>query len=1101
MVPILILVILGLLAVLLSSWRRNRKLLLDARSATQVRAGERTNELEKANEDLKTKQAELQRRWQYLAEAQRLSHSGTFGWKVHTGELVWSDETYKILGFARETHPTLDLVFDRVHPEDRDRLQQLRDRATQNGMDLDIEHRVLLPDGVIRHVHVVAHAGRDNSGNLEYAGIVTDITERERADDEREALSRSLQESKARLEEAQSVAHVGYWDWDLETGEIIWSDETYRIFGFKPQERRMDIETVRELIHPDDREALYSTVDEEVAVGVHPVHQHRIVRPSGEVRTVQSITSKLWKTTDVGPEDGISREHNRLFGTVQDITELKQAEEASHALSRDLQESKDWLEEAQRVAHLGYWVWDLETNQVIWSEETYRIFGLVPKGDSFDVALVREMMHPDDREAVFMIAKKAIDTETRADCEHRLFRPDGEMRVVHSLGDVRTNSQGRIQMFGTTQDITDRKRVEEDRQALSNALQQSNARLEQAQRLAHIGHYEWDLIENRVTYSEELCRIWGIPPVKDSFDVSAIFERIHPEDREKVSREAAEAISNGIHAKSEHRIVLPSGEVRVILGLGTIKRDESGKAYEMFGTGQDITERKLAEQALRQSQFYLSEGERLAHIGSWASTDLGIRWSEDLNIYWSDEVYKIFGFDPKNGTPSLQQFLSAVHPQDQASLTATMKKLHEEHCGCDVTNRIVRPDGEIRYVRCVGIPVLEDGVFKGYRGTTIDVTEHELLTQQLRQEQAYLTEAQSLTHAGSWACNFVTGQIFHLSDEALRIYGFDPSQGPVPFERLYRATHPEDEPALREKFYGAIQASRDYDLEYRIFRPDGTVRFLRSVGHHNPSGEIGEYVGITMDVTERKHAEQERERLRQLEADLAHIHRVNMMGELAAALAHEIKQPISASITSANALLRWLAHDPPDLERVRAAATRIEQDGNRAADVINRLRSFYKKGAPPEREIVDVKEIIHEMIVLLSDEAVRNSITILSEIDAETPNILADRVQLQQVFMNLMLNAIEAMKDAGGQMTIKSGLNQDDQLLISISDTGVGLPLENTERIFDAFHTTKPQGTGMGLAITRSIMESHGGRIWATANHGAGATFHFTLPVEAEAHA
>jgi PAS domain S-box-containing protein len=1098
---LIFLVILGLSVGLLSSWRRNQKLVAQARSTTQVQVDERTNELERANEDLKRDQAELRRRWQYLAEAQRLSHAGTFGWKVHNGELVWSDETYRILGFTRETNPTLDLVFDRVHPDDLDRVRLLSDRVAQNGMDLDVEHRILLPDGVIRHVHVVAHAGRDNSGNLEYVGVVTDITERKRADEEREALSRSLQESKARLEEAQSVAHVGYWDWDLETGEIIWSDETYRIFGFKPQERPMDIETVKGLVHPDDREALYSTVDEEVAVGVHPVHQHRIVRPSGEVRTVQSITSKLWKTTDVGPEDGISREHNRLFGTVQDITELKQAEEASHSLSRDLQESKDWLEEAQRVAHLGYWVWDLETNQVIWSEETYRIFGLVPKGGSCDVAVVREMTHPDDREAVFATAKKAIDTETRADCEHRLFRPDGEMRVVHSLGDVRKNSQGRIQMFGTTQDITDRKRVEEDRQALSNALQQSNARLEQAQRLAHIGHYEWDLIENRVTYSEELCRIWGIPPVKDAFDVSAIFERIHPEDRENVSREAAEAISNGIHAKSEHRIVLPGGEVRVILGLGTIKRDALGKAYEMFGTGQDITERKLAEQALRQSQFYLSEGERLAHIGSWASTDLGIRWSENLTIYWSDEVYKIFGFDPKNGTPSLQQFLSAVHPQDQASLTATMKKLHEEHCGCDVTNRIVRPDGEIRYVRCVGIPVVEDGVFKGYRGTTIDVTEQELLTQQLRREQAYLAEAQSLTHAGSWACNFVTGQIFHLSDEALRIYGYDPSQRPVPFERLYRATYPEDEPALREKFYGAIQASRDYDVEYRIVRLDGTVRFLRSVGHHNPSGEIGEYVGITMDVTERKHAEQERDRLRQLEADLAHIHRVNMMGELAAALAHEIKQPISASITSANALLRWLAHDPPDLERVRAAATRIEQDGNRAADVINRLRSFYKKGSPPQRESIKVKDIIREMTVLLGDEALRHSVTIDSELDANMPNVLADRVQLQQVFMNLMLNAIEAMKDTGGELTISSSLNPEGHLLISISDTGVGLPLENTERIFDAFHTTKPQGTGMGLAITRSIMESHGGRIWATANHGAGATFHFTLPVEAEAHA
>src|SRR3984893_3313911 len=999
---IILALFIGLIAAL-GGWSRDRRLLSESRKRSQDPDPERTVAVEKANEDLKASQADLQRRWQYLAEAQRLSHSGTFGWKVHTGELVWSDETYRILGFARETHPTLDLVFDRVHPEDRDRLQQLRDRATQNGMDLDIEHRLLLPDGVIRNVHVVAHAGKDNSGNLEYAGVVTDITERKRADDEREALSRSLQESKARLEEAQSVAHVGYWDWDLETGEIIWSDETYRIFGFKPQERRMDIETVSELVHPDDREALYSTVDEEVAVGVHPVHHHRSVRPSGEVRNVQSITSKLWKTTPPGPENGIPREHNRLFGTVQDITELKRAEEASHALSRDLQESKDWLEEAQRGAHLGYWVWDLETNHVIWSEETYRIFGLVPKGDSFDVALVREMMHPDDRESVFMTAKKAIDTETRADCEHRLLRPDGEMRVVHSLGDVRKNSLGRIQMFGTTQDITDRKRVEEDRQALSNALQQSNARLEQAQRLAHIGHYEWDLIENRVTYSEELCRIWGIPPVKDSFDVSAIFERIHPEDREKVSREAAEAISNGIHAKSEHRIVLPSGEVRVILGLGTVRRDESGKAYEMFGTGQGITERKLAEQALRRNQFYLSEGERLAHIGSWASSNLGISWGDDLGLYWSDELYRIFGLDPKNGAPGLEQCLAYVHPQDRAFIAEKVKAIHEEHCICDVTHRIVRPDGEMRYIRVVSNPVVEQGAFKGYIGTTIDVTEQELLTQRLRREQAYLTDAQSMAHIGSWAYNLVTGQVLHSSDENARLYGFDPSQGPISAERFFATQYAEDKAWISAALEKAAREGTDFYLpEYRIWHTDGSIRFLCSIGHRSASGEPGEYVGVTMDITERKRSEEERETLRQLEAKLAHITRVNMMGELAAALAHEIKQPIAASVTSANALLRWLAHDPPDLERARAAAARVDREGNRAADIINSLRAFYKTGTPGERQLVDVKGTIEEMRVLLRTEAARYSVTIQTELNSDSPDILADRVQLQQILMNLM---------------------------------------------------------------------------------------------------
>jgi signal transduction histidine kinase len=256
-----------------------------------------------------------------------------------------------------------------------------------------------------------------------------------------------------------------------------------------------------------------------------------------------------------------------------------------------------------------------------------------------------------------------------------------------------------------------------------------------------------------------------------------------------------------------------------------------------------------------------------------------------------------------------------------------------------------------------------------------------------------------------------------------------------------------------------------------------------------------------MDITDRRRAEKEQERLRQLEADLAHINRVNMLGELAAALAHEIKQPIAASITSANALLRWLAHDPPDLERARAAAARIEQDGNRAADVINSLRSFYRTGLPAERQSIDLKEIIAEMTVLLRAEADRHAIAIHQELDVDIPRLLANRVQLQQVLMNLMFNAIEAMKDTGGEMTIKTQVNPEGRLIVSVSDTGVGLPEEFIEHIFDPFHTTKPQGTGMGLTITRSIVESYGGRVWATANKGAGATFHFILPGETEAHA
>ena len=782
-------------------------------------------------------------------------------------------------------------------------------------------------------------------------------------------LSRDLQESKARLEEAQRVAHVGHWEWDLETDVVVWSDETYRIFGLSPQERPMDLAAVRAMVHPEDREPLYQGVDQDLLAGVRPKAEFRIVRPSGEVRTVHSLTSERWNSLPGDAKRDASGRPYKLFGTIQDITERKRAEEALQEISRNLLESKAWLEEAQRVAHVGYWVWDLQTNRVIWSDETYRIFGLTPQEGLIDLDKVREMIHPDDREAVFRTAGEAVRSGARADCEHRLFRLNGEMRIVHSLGDL--------------------------------------------------------------------------------------------------------------------------------------KKDSSGRPYQLFGTTQDITERKRAEEALQRSQFYLSEGQRLAHIGSWASNDLGIRWSDDLGIYWSEEVYKIYGLDPQNGPPNLEQYLAAVHPDDRASMAETIRVMHEQRSGCDVIQRIVRPDGEVRHVRCVGVPVFEDGVFKAFHGTTIDVTEHERLTQELRREQAYLAEAQSLAHIGSWATNLATRQNFHLSDETYRIHGFDPRQGPPGLERFWDTLHPEDEPWVRATLEDAVRKGTDYDIrDFRICRADdGQVRFLRTIGHRNPVGEIGEYVGITMDITELKRAEEERERLRQLEADLAHINRVNMMGELAAALAHEIRQPIAASITSANACLRWLARDPPDLERARAAAARIEQDGNRAADVINHLRSFYKKGTPPERGIVDLKDIIREMTALLRKEAVRHSIKIHSELQENMPNVLADRVQLQQVFMNLMLNAIDAMKDTGGKLTISSRLTPEGELVVSISDTGVGLPEENTERIFDAFHTTKPQGTGMGLAITRSIVEAHGGRVWATANQEAGATFHFTLPPSIEADA
>jgi signal transduction histidine kinase len=285
----------------------------------------------------------------------------------------------------------------------------------------------------------------------------------------------------------------------------------------------------------------------------------------------------------------------------------------------------------------------------------------------------------------------------------------------------------------------------------------------------------------------------------------------------------------------------------------------------------------------------------------------------------------------------------------------------------------------------------------------------------------------------------------------------------------------------------------DYELEYRICLPDGTIRFLRSVGHHNPSGEVGEYAGVTMDITERKHAEKERERLRQLEADLAHINRVNMMGEMAAALAHEIKQPIAAAVANAGACLGFLEGERPHILEAREAASGTIGCARRAAEIIDRSSSLFKKSSPL-REPVDVNELIREIALLLQNDIRRHSVTVRLELAENLPEVAGDRVQLEQVLMNLMLNAIEAMRDANGDLTITSQPTDDGHLLISVSDTGLGIPGYKVDQIFDTFFITKPQGTGMGLAISRSILESHGGRLWATSNSGRGATFRFTLP-------
>jgi PAS domain S-box-containing protein len=363
---------------------------------------------------------------------------------------------------------------------------------------------------------------------------------------------------------------------------------------------------------------------------------------------------------------------------------------------------------------------------------------------------------------------------------------------------------------------------------------------------------------------------------------------------------------------------------------------------------------------------------------------------------------------------------------------------------------------------------------------------HQLRVQQLRREERKLREAVETIPAMSWiAAPDGTVQFRNrrwIEYTGLSQLGKAEKVGTI-------AVHPEDRDRIERRLGASFASGEPFEEEIRIRRTDGEYRWFlcRAVPLRDRRGKVVTWYGAATDIQDRK-------RVEELQAELAHTNRVSTMGELVASISHELAQPITATTNNARASLRWLQRDPPDLTQVRKGTESIIEAGTLAAEIIDRLRSLYKK-FPPKRESVAINEVVGEMVPLLRSEATEYAVSIRTDLVADLPKITADRVQLQQVLMNLMLNGIEAMKDTGGVLTMKSQLGEGGQIQISIQDTGSGLPLgQAADQIFDAFFTTKPQGSGMGLSISKSIVEAHGGRIWATVNEGRGATFHFTLP-------
>jgi PAS domain S-box-containing protein len=529
----------------------------------------------------KTAEEALRSSKAYLAEAQRLSQTGSFGWKPDTGEIVWSDETYRIFEYDRSVNPTIDSVMQRVHPEDRADFQKVIESASAGATQFEHTYRLLLPDGSVKHVHALAHALQDASGNREFVGAATDVTSIKRAEEE-------LRKSEAYLAEAQRLSRTGSWAWSPDTDVRYWSEECYRVLGFDPHDGVPRMEELIWRIHPDDQPAFrestkrakHNKFDEEV--------NYRIVHPGGAVRDIHSIGHPVFSPC------GDLIEYT---GTVIDITERKRAEEAMGRLSRDLQESKAKLEEAQRITHVGYWEWDILTGRVNWSDETYRIYGMQPQERPMDIAACQEKIHPEDWQRGM---EAALGGRARFDAECRVIRPTGEVRIAHFQGDVKRDASGHpYHMFGTVQDITDRKRAEDK-------IREQEAELRQILNLTP------QLV---AVFGPNLERLYANRGVLDYLGVSLEEWRkrtdqgefFHPDDRERVRDDFDRARSTGSAFEVEMRGRGGDGSYRWMLVRYNPLRDDKGQITRWYAASTDIDERKRAEEKLQLENAALRE--------------------------------------------------------------------------------------------------------------------------------------------------------------------------------------------------------------------------------------------------------------------------------------------------------------------------------------------------------------------------------------------------------------------------------------------------------------------------------------------------------------